>query len=316
MAAYFGWGAFAVFVIAMMAIDLGFHRRAHEIKIREALLWTAFWISLAMLFCFGIYYFRGQDKALEFLAGYLIEESLSVDNLFVFLMIFIYFKVPSLHQNKVLFWGILLALVLRAVFIAVGIALVNRFHWVLYIFGAFLIYTAFKMATGEDHDIHPDQNPLLRLLRRVMPVTDHYESGNFFTRFNGVLQATPLFAVMIVIAPTDVMFAVDSIPAILAVTTDPFIVYTSNVFALMGLRSIFFALAGLMRIFHYLRHGLVVVLTFVGIKMLIQDWMKIPIGWSLGVIAAVLAISMAASTIFTRKVEQVLSPESEKSDTR
>lgn len=266
--------------------------------------------------CFGIYYFRGQDKALEFLAGYLIEESLSVDNLFVFLMIFIYFKVPSLHQHKVLFWGILLALVLRAVFIAMGVALVNRFHWIFYIFGAFLIYTAFKMATGEDHDIHPDQNPLLRLLRRVMPVTDHYESGNFFTRFNGVLQATPLFAVMIVIAPTDVMFAVDSIPAILAVTTDPFIVYTSNVFALMGLRSIFFALAGLMRIFHYLRHGLVVVLTFVGIKMLIQDWMKIPIGWSLGVIAAVLAISMAASTIFPRKVEQVLSPESEKSDTR
>jgi tellurite resistance protein TerC len=309
------WGLFIAFVIVMLALDLGvFNRKAHVIKVREALLWTAFWIGLAMLFCLGVYVVEGSEKALAFLAGYLIEESLSVDNLFVFLMIFSYFGIPPQYEHKALFWGIIGALVMRAVFIAAGVALIEQFHWIIYVFGAFLIFTAFKMARSGEGDVHPDRNIALRLLRKVMPVTNDYAGGKFFLRREGRLMATPLFAVVLVLETTDVIFAVDSIPAVLAITTDPFIVYTSNVFAILGLRSIFFALAGMMRLFHYLRYGLVVVLSFVGLKMIASTWIKIPVGLSLGVIAAVLALAVVASLLRPHPVAMVIDPESEQED--
>ncbi len=296
------WIGFIIFVLAMLALDLGvFNRKTHEVKIREALLWTAFWVSLAMLFCGGVYYFRGHEKALEFLAGYLIEESLSMDNLFVFLLIFRFFGIPAMYEHKLLFWGILGALVMRAIFIGLGVALISRFHWIIYVFGAFLVYTAIKMAFEKDKEIHPDRNPLLILLKKIMPVDHDVEGGKFFVRKGGILHATPLFAVVLVLETTDLIFAVDSIPAVLAVTRDPFIVYTSNVFAILGLRSLFFALAGMMRLFHYLHYGLVVVLAFVGVKMLISDIFHIPIVISLLVIACVLALSIGASMIWPQE---------------
>ncbi|HON23702.1 MAG TPA: TerC family protein [Syntrophales bacterium] len=308
-----GWLVFAVLFMVMICLDLFVaHRKDKEIDIRDALKWTGFWVSLALAFGAGIYYFEGQTKALEFFAGYLLEYSLSVDNLFVFLMIFSYFSVPGPYQHKALLWGIVGALIMRAVFIAAGVALVTKFHWVIYIFGAFLIYTAVKMARGHDKDIHPENNPALRLLHKVIPVTSDYGNGKFFVRINGVLHATPLFAVILVIEPTDLMFAIDSIPAILAITTDPFIVYTSNVFAIMGLRSLFFALAGLMRLFRYIRHGLVVILMFVGIKMLLQDLCHIPIGWSLGFIAGTLLLAVIASVLHPEEIPAVVKPEGEK----
>ena len=305
----FGWMAFALLFLAMILLDIVVgHKKGKEIDIKNSLKWTGFWVSLAFAFGVGIYYFEGQTKALEFFAGYLLEYSLSVDNLFVFLMIFSYFSVPAPYQHKALLWGIVGALIMRAVFIAAGVALVTKFHWIIYIFGIFLIYTAVKMARGHDKDIHPENNPALRLLHKFIPVTTDYGEGRFFVRINGVLHATPLFAVILVIEPTDLMFALDSIPAILAVTTDPFIVYTSNMFAIMGLRSLFFALAGLMRLFYYIRHGLVVILIFVGVKMLLQDLFHIPIGWSLGFIAGTLAIAVVASVMHPPKVEVVINP--------
>jgi tellurite resistance protein TerC len=298
------WGVFNLFVLGMLVLDLAvFHRKAHEIRIREALLWSAFWIVLALLFNLGVYYFRGSEDALEFLTGYLLEKSLSVDNIFVFIMIFTYFRVPYVHQHKVLFWGILGALIMRAAFILLGVTLIQKFHWIIYVMGAFLIVTGFKMATQKDEEINPERNPVLRLFRRLMPVTDAYEGDRFFVRRAGRIAATPLFVVVLIVETTDVIFAVDSIPAILAITLDPFIVYTSNVFAILGLRALYFALAGVVRLFHYLPYGLSLILVFVGIKMLLVDIYKIPIGIALGTVAAILAISIIASLLFPPKGE-------------
>ncbi|HXC62460.1 MAG TPA: TerC family protein [Nitrospiria bacterium] len=299
-----GWIVFNIFVLAMLALDLGvFHRTAHVVKLKEALLWSAVWVSLALLFNLGIFFWRGPVTALEFLTGYLIEEALSVDNLFVFLLIFSYFRVPSLYQHKILFWGILGALIMRAVFIVAGITLVQKFHWIIYLFGAFLVLTGTKMALQKDKGIHPEKNPVLRLFQRFMPVTDRYEEGSFFVSRAGRYLATPLFVVLLVVETTDVIFAVDSIPAVLAITLDPFIVYTSNIFAILGLRSLYFALAGMAALFHYLHYGLSAILVFVGTKMLLADIYKIPVGVALGVVACFLMISVIASIVHPRKKE-------------
>jgi tellurite resistance protein TerC len=272
-----------------------FHRKAHVVKIKEALIWSAVWITLALLFNLGIYFWRGEVAALEFLTGYLLEKSLSVDNLFVFLLIFSYFRVPALYQHKVLFWGILGALIMRAIFIAAGVTLITKFHWVIYVFGAFLIFTGIKMALQKGKEIHPEKNPVLKLFRRMMPVTGDYEGGKFFSKLEGRRTATPMFIVLLVVETTDVVFAVDSIPAILAITYDPFIVYTSNVLAILGLRALFFALAGIMQLFHYLHYGLSLILVFIGVKMLIADIYKIPITIALAVVAGILLFSVIAS---------------------
>lgn len=296
------WIGFSVIVLIMLALDLGvFHKKSHEVKIKEALIWSAVWIGLALIFNLGLYFARGSDVALRFLAGYVLEKSLSVDNLFVFLLIFSYFRVAPQYQHKVLFWGIIGALVMRAVFIAAGVTLINRFHWVIYIFGVFLIYTGIKLALEKDKEIHPDQNPLLKLFRRFMGVTETYEDGQFFVKRAGKWLATPLFIVLIVVETTDVVFAVDSIPAILAITTDPFIVYSSNVFAILGLRALYFALAGLMNLFHYLHYGLAFILVFVGTKMIVSSHYKIPISIALGVILLTLVVSVLASLMFPKE---------------
>lgn len=298
------WVVFNIFVLAMLALDLGvFHRTAHVVRFKEALMWSAIWVSLALLFFLGIFFWRSRQTALEFLTGYLIEEALSVDNLFVFLLIFSYFRVPSLYQHKVLFWGILGALIMRAIFIVVGVTLVQKFHWIIYLFGAFLILTGTKMTLQNDKEIHPEKNPVLRLFQRFMPVTDRYEEGRFFVGREGRYLATPLFVVLLVVETTDVIFAVDSIPAVLAITLDPFIVYTSNVFAILGLRSLYFALAGMMTLFHYLHYGLSAILVFVGAKMLLADIYKIPVGIALGVVASFLMTSIIASIVHPRKEE-------------
>jgi len=299
------WIGFNAFVAVMLVLDLTvFHRKSHKIEFKEALGWSAFWISLAAAFAVLVYFVRGRAASLDFATGYLIEESLSVDNLFVFLLIFRYFKVPSQFQHKVLFWGIIGALVMRFVFIWAGVALINRFHWIIYIFGAFLVYTGLKLLKSDDADVQPDQNPVLRAFRKFMPVTKDYEGGKFFVRHRG-LYATPLFLVLIVIETTDVAFAADSIPAILAITRDPLIVYTSNVFAILGLRSLYFALAGLMDAFHYLHYGLALILSFIGIKMLISNWVHLPTFVALGVVAGVLAISVIASLVWPKKAAKV-----------
>jgi tellurite resistance protein TerC len=301
----FVWVAFNIFVLAMLALDLGvFHRKAHIVKVKEALIWSAVWIALALLFNLGIYVWRGPETALEFLTGYLIEKSLSVDNIFVFLLIFSSFRVPPVHHHKVLFYGILGALIMRAIFIATGITLIEKFHWIIYVFGVFLILTGIKMALQKDKEIHPERNPVLRLFRRLMPVTDQYEGNKFFVKRNGRYLTTPLFVVLLVIETTDVIFATDSIPAILAITLDPFIVYTSNVFAILGLRALYFALAGIMEMFHYLHYGLSAVLIFVGIKMLISDIYKVPIHIALCGIASILLISVIASIVRPRKKQK------------
>jgi tellurite resistance protein TerC len=298
------WIGFNVFVILMLALDLGvFHRKAHVIKIKEALLWSGFWIALALLFNLGIYFWRGPETALEFLTGYLIEKSLSVDNLFVFLLIFSYFDVPPLYQHKILFWGILGALIMRAIFIAVGITLIQAFHWILYLFGIFLIFTGIKLALHKKREIHPERNPVIRIFRRLMPVSDQYEGDQFIVKKGRQYLFTPLFLVLLMIETTDVIFAVDSIPAILAITLDPFIVYTSNVFAILGLRALYFALAGLMRLFHHLHYGLSAILVLVGIKMLLADIYKIPTVIALGLIAVILLTSIVGSVLLPRKVE-------------
>ncbi len=296
------WIGFNIFVIAMLALDLGvFHRRSHAVKIKEALIWSAVWIGLALLFNLGILIWSDANTALKFLTGYLIEKSLSVDNLFVFLMIFSYFQVPASYQHNVLFWGILGALIMRAIFIFAGVTLIAKFHWVIYIFGAFLIYSGIKMALAKDKEVHPERNPVLKLFKKIMPVTDDYVGNRFFVVQAGRRFATPLFIVLIVIETTDVMFALDSIPAILAITVDPFIVYSSNVFAILGLRALYFALAGIMGLFQYLHYGLSAILVFVGIKMIVAEFYKLPTAIALGVIAAILAISIIASMIRTRR---------------
>ncbi len=296
------WGGFNLFVLAMLALDLlVFHRKPHEISLKEALTWSAVWITLALVFNAGIYFWAGKQAALEFLTGYLIEKSLSVDNIFVFIMIFAYFKVPCKYQHEVLFWGILGALLMRAGFIAGGISLLHKFHWIIYIFGAFLIFTGVKMALDKEKEIHPEKSVVLRLFHRIMPVTKGYEGGKFFVRQAGKVFATPLFVVLLVVETTDLIFAVDSIPAILSITQNPFIVYTSNVFAILGLRALYFALAGVVNLFHYLHYGLSAILVFVGTKMLITDLYHVPILASLGIVAALLVLSIAASLIWPDK---------------
>ena len=288
----------------MLAIDLGvFHRREHEVSVREALAWTAVWVALAMTFNVVIYFWRGQEVALEFLTGYVIEKALSVDNIFVFLLIFTYFGVAPIHQHRVLFWGILGALVMRAMFIFAGVGLIQRFHWVIYVFGAFLVITGIKMAFQKDTKVHPERNPVVRLFKRFFPVTDRFEGGKFFVTENGRRLATPLFIVLLVVETTDLIFAVDSIPAILAITLDPFIVYTSNVFAILGLRALYFALAGIMQIFHYLHYGLSFVLVFVGVKMVLADFYKIPIAAALGVVAGAILASVIASLLMPKQAK-------------
>jgi tellurite resistance protein TerC len=296
------WIGFAVFVLAMLALDLGvLHRRSREVDTKEALAWSAVWVTLALTFNAAVYFWWGGERALQFLTAYVMEFSLSVDNLFVFLMIFTYFRVPSEYQHKVLFWGILGALIMRAVFIAIGVTLVEAFHWVMYVFGAFLLITGIKMAFQHDKEVHPERNPLLKLFRRFIPISATYHGDRFFVREGGLRMATPLFVVLLMVESTDLVFAVDSVPAVLAITTDPFIVYTSNVFAILGLRSLFFALAGLMKLFHYLHYGLAAVLVFVGLKMLLSDIFKIPIVVSLAVILGVLAASVAVSLLGWRR---------------
>jgi tellurite resistance protein TerC len=285
----------------MLVLDLGvFHRRAHTVKFREALAWSVAWIALAAIFAVVVFFWHGRTPALEFVTGYVIELSLSVDNLFVFLLIFRFFQVPAIHQHKVLFWGILGALIMRAIFIAAGVSLIERFHWIIYVFGAFLIYSGIKLFFQKEAEIHPEKNPVLRLFRRLVPVTEDYVGDKFFVRNPG-LYATPLFVVLLVVETTDLLFAVDSIPAILAITRDAFIVYTSNVFAILGLRSMYFALAGMMEMFRYLHYGLSLVLVFVGAKMLLSHYLEIPTPVALAAVASVLAISVIASMANPKK---------------
>ena len=292
----FLWVIFNVFVLGMLALDLlVLHRKAHAVSLREALAWSSVWVSLALLFSLGVYFARGGEKALEFLTGYVIEWSLSVDNLFVFLVIFSYFAVPPIYQHRVLFWGILGALVLRAIFIATGSALLANFHWMIYVFGGFLVFTGIKLLLAGEDKVEPEKNPAVRLLRRFIKVTPDYQGQRFFIRKDGTLWATPLLLVLVVVETTDVIFAVDSIPAIFAITLDPFIVYTSNVFAILGMRALFFLLAGVIDMFRYLRVGLSFVLCFIGAKMMLVDFYKIPIGISLLVVAGILGISILAS---------------------
>ncbi len=290
------WVGFTIFVLAMLALDLFvFNRKAHVVKTREALIWSLVWISLSLVFNYLIYVWFGKQHALEFLTGYLIEKALSVDNLFVFLVVFSYFAVPQRLQHRVLFWGILGALVMRAVFILLGAVLIQKFHWIMYFFGAFLIFTGFKLLVQKGEEVHPERNPVIKLFRKFFRVVDHYKTHHFIVKEHGKWFATPLLLVLVVVETTDVVFAVDSIPAIFAVTTDPFIVYTSNIFAILGLRALFFLLAGMIGRFHYLKYGLGLVLAFVGVKMVIVDFYKFPIGISLAVIASLLGLSILIS---------------------
>jgi tellurite resistance protein TerC len=296
------WLGFNLFVLVMLVLDLGvFHRKSHQIRFKEALGWSAFWIALAFAFAVLVAFWQGRQPALEFITGYVVEESLSVDNLFVFLVLFRYFKVEPEYQHKVLFWGIIGALVMRGTFILVGVQAIQRWHWIIYLFGAFLIFKGITMLRSEGSDIEPEKNFILRFLRRFIPVTDRYEGGKLFVRRDAKTYATPLFIVLLVVELTDVAFATDSIPAILAITKNAFIVYTSNVFAIMGLRSLFFALAGLMDIFHHLHYGLSALLVFIGVKMLTSEHYPIPIHIALGVVAGILIASIAASLIFPKK---------------
>ncbi len=309
------WLLFNLFVLAMLALDLGvFHREKHIVKFREAIGWTIVWVALAGGFAVLIYFFGhtmtghsarpNSELSLEFIAGYLIEESLSVDNLFVFLLIFRFFRVPRHLQHDVLFWGVIGALVMRAIFIAAGISLLNRFHWIIYIFGAILIYSGIRLLRQEDAEIQPEGNPLLHLFRRFFPVTDNFEGSKFFVKRGLTTYATPLAVVLLLIETTDLLFATDSIPAVLAVTREPFIVYTSNVFAILGLRSLYFALAGMIEVFHFLHYGLSIILIFIGVKMLAANVFEIPIGVALGVVAGILLVSIVLSLVFPKPKEK------------
>ncbi len=305
------WVGFNAFVLIMLALDLGvFHRKAHVVTFKESIAWTVVWVTLALIFNLGVAHYMGNQKGLEFFTGYVIEKSLSVDNVFVFALLFSYFAVPPLYQHKVLFWGILGALVMRAIMIFLGAALITKFAWIIYVFGAFLILTGIKMIVKRDEEIHPERNPLVRLFKRLMPVTSDYRGDRFFVKENGVRMATPLFVVLLLVEFSDLIFAVDSIPAIFAVTKDPFIVYTSNVFAILGLRSLYFALAGVMDKFHHLKIGLGVVLCFVGVKMLLAHtpW-KIDTLISLGVIVSILTASVVASLVWPKKPAKLNLPD-------
>ena len=292
------WGFFAGLVLGTLFVDLlVFSKKPHVMSLREASAWCVVWVSLAAAFAATVFILQGSSKGLEFVTGYVIEWSLSVDNLFVFIVIFRYFAVPLAFQHRVLFWGIMGAVVMRGIFIAAGVGLLTWFHWTIYVFGAFLVYTGVKLLRAGEVQVEPQKNPVLRLFTRIMPIETTYDQQSFFVRRTGQLVATALVPVLIVIETTDVMFAVDSVPAILAITHDPFIVYTSNIFAILGLRALFFLLAGIMGLFRYLKVGLCIVLSFVGIKMLISDFYKIPITVSLGVVAGILAASIVASLL-------------------
>jgi len=305
------WIIFSVFVLGMLALDLGvFNRKAHEVHFKEALTWSFVWVALSMCFNWWIYHEFGKVKALEFLTGYVIEKALSVDNIFVFVVLFASFAVPKIYQHRVLFWGVIGAIVMRAIFIGLGAALVARFHWIMYVFGAILIFTGFKLMKEGDAEPHPEKNPIYKFARRLMPAVPEYHGKNFTIVKDGRRYATPLLLVLIAIEATDVVFAVDSIPAIFAITTDPFIVYTSNIFAILGLRAMYFLLAGVIDKFHFLKYGLALVLLFVGVKMVIVDWYKVSIGVSLGAIAGLLTLSVIASVIWP-KPPQIGSPDVE-----
>ncbi|AKQ46070.1 integral membrane protein TerC [Rufibacter radiotolerans] len=313
------WVAFNAFVLVLLVLDLFvFHRKTHVVKIREALFWSGFWILLSLAFNVFIYFWKGSGPALEFLTAYLIEKSLSVDNLFVFILIFNYFQVPAKYQHKILFWGVLGALFFRAIFILVGVALLAKFHFIVYILGGFLVFTGIKMATsaGGD-DIDPDANPVVKFISRYMPVTNRHYEDKFFVKIDKTLFATPLFLVLIMVETTDIVFAADSIPAILAISKDPFIVYTSNVFALLGLRALYFALAGIMQLFHYLHYGLSLILIFIGAKLMLSDFIHINMLIALGVVAFILVASVVLSLMFPKKDAPPVplsSPEDESED--
>lgn len=297
------WVGFNIFVLAMLALDLGvFHRKAHAVSLKEASIWSVVWITLALLFNAGLYLFAGSEPALQFFTGYLIEKSLSVDNIFVFVLLFTFFKVPAAYQHRVLFWGVLGALIMRGTFIAVGVALIDSFHWIIYLFGAFLIFTGIRMVSQKEMDVHPENNFLLKFVRRFVPVTENYEHARFFVRRTGQVMVTPLLLVLVVIESTDLIFAVDSIPAVFAVTRDPFLIYTSNIFAILGLRSLYFVFANVMGKFYYLKLGLAVVLSLVGAKMILADIYHVPTALSLAVIAVVLAAAVVASIVRARRL--------------
>ncbi|MGA7291194.1 MAG: TerC family protein [Terriglobales bacterium] len=295
------WILFNLFVVAMLALDLGvLNRRSHRVGFREALAWSAVWVALAVAFAVIEFYWHGRAQSLQFVTAYVIELSLSIDNLFVFLVTFRYFKVPEEHQHKVLFWGILGALIMRGLFIVAGVGLIQRFHWITYVFGVLLLYSGFKLLRQRNTATHLEKNPALRLARRFLPVTPEYVGGQFFTRRNG-LYVTPLFVVLLLVETSDVLFAIDSIPAVLAITLNAFIVYTSNAFAILGLRSMYFALAGLMDLFHYLHYGLSVVLMIIGLKMLAARYLQIPTEWALAIVLLVLGTSILASLLHPQK---------------
>lgn len=288
---------FNAFVIVLITIDLFMHKKNEKISVKESLLTTAGWMSLAMIFCLGIYYYQGHEQALLFFTAYLVEQSLSIDNLFVFILIFKTFQIPAAHQHKILFWGILGAIVFRAVFIIVGLALIQSYGWLLYIFGVFLIFAGVKLAMEKESKIHPNKNPILLILERFIPITKDMSSGNFFAK--GAM--TPLFLALVVVETTDIIFALDSIPAVFAITRDPFIAYTSNIFAIMGLRSLYFSIGGLMDKFHHLHYGLALLLVFIGVKMLIEPWIHLPIPVTLGFIGSVLGLSVIASLLWPKE---------------
>lgn len=299
------WVAFNTFVLLMLALDLGvFHRKSHAVSLKEALSWSCVWIALALLFNAGLYFWLGPEPAFQFLTGYLIEKSLSVDNIFVFVLLFSAFSVPAAYQHRVLFWGVLGALLMRGILIAVGAVLLEDFHWILYVFGAFLIFTGIRMAMHKETEVHPDRNPILKFVRHLVPVTAEYERDRFFVRHSGQFLVTPLLLVLLAVETTDLILAVDSIPAIFAVTTNPFLVYTSNVLALLGLRSLYFVFANIITKFYFLRIGLAVILSYVGVKMIVTDIYHIPSVISLLVIAFILAITIIASIIHARRISQ------------
>ncbi len=290
------WLIFVGITLIFLALDLGaFGRKEHLGNMKEAVLWSAIWIAVALSFNFAIYLIYGHQKALSFLTGYLVEESLSIDNIFVFIVIFSYFKIPSVHQRKILFWGIIGAIVIRALFIVLGLSLIHRFHWIIYLLGGLLIMTGIQLTLEKDKEIHPDHNPVLKFMKRFVPITNEYSDGKLFIKKNAKLYATPLFIALLAVETTDIIFAVDSIPAILAITTDPFIVYTSNIFAILGLRSLYFVLAGFMKMFYYLHYGLACILVFIGIKMLISKIYNIPIAVTLIFILGTIIVSIVAS---------------------
>jgi tellurite resistance protein TerC len=296
------WIGFNAFIVLMLVLDLGvFHKKIHKVPVKEAVIWTGVWITLAMVFNVLIYFDQGKTKALEFLTGYVIEYSLSVDNIFVFILIFSFFKVNEKYQHKVLFWGIIGALIMRAIFIFAGVALINRFHWIIYIFGGFLVITGIRMLFHEEMHVEPDKNPVVRFFRKFLPVTDTMHEDKFFIRKNSRSYATPLFLVLLIIESSDLIFAIDSIPAVLAITRDSFIVYTSNIFAILGLRSLYFAISGMMEYFRFLKIGLAFVLSFVGLKMCVSGYIEIPVFYSLLTILTILLISIIASVAIKKK---------------